>query len=492
MIQSPEGASGFSLESRLGEVGELTLSQRVLMHVTTTAPTKLRAAVFTRFDGIQWRPVGPPPRPLLVEDGAIGGSLGSWLDGVPGQLFAAPGAPLDEAWQPAAVRTRIVEVAPVLGALPSPSGPLLVRRADTVQIDSFGILGPESRTLETYAVVSLAPGATWPAPSSVEAADEREWVALPADLDPRFAVLASRLRDAGDPSVPSRLARTVAFLQSECHYSLKPGRFRTRQPVAEFLFEKKKGYCEYFASATAVLLRLQGIPTRYVRGFTVREANRIGGHYAVREADAHAWVEALVPGRGWVEADATPAGEYEAAHGGIDRSGLQALWAWVSGRFAELRALFAARAGSALMARLAEVAKGLVRGRPGLVTLTVALLAGSWLWRRLSPLVRKLRERRRARSRALEPAAPPELAALLARTDRLWTRHGRRRPLFRAPLEHLASIPPGALPPAVRAGSARVVEAYYRGRYAGHPVTSAEVRVLNLALEAAASGKGSS
>jgi hypothetical protein len=281
----------------------------------------------------------------------------------------------------------------------------------------------------------------------------------------------------------------VAFLQKECHYSLKPGRFRTKQPVAEFLFEKKKGYCEYFASATAVLLRLEGIPARYVRGFTVREANRIGGHYAVREADAHAWVEAFVPGRGWVEADATPGGEYEAAHGGIDRGGLQALWGWVSGRFAELRALFAARASSAFLARLAEVARGLVRGRPGFVTLTVALLGVAWAARRLWPALRKLLGRPRARRRALEPAAAPELAALLARTDRLWTRHGRPRPLFRAPLEHLASIPPGALPPSVRAGSERVVEAYYRGRFGGHPVTAAEVRTLNFVLEAAASGK---
>jgi transglutaminase-like putative cysteine protease len=492
MIETPSGVSGFSLDSRLGDVGELTLSPRVLMHVTTAVPSKLRAAVFTRFDGAQWHASGPPPRALLVENGAIGGDLGSWLDGVPGQVFASPGAPLDDAWQPGAVRTRIVQVAPVIGALPAPSGPLLVRRGDPVQIDSFGILGPAGRGLETYAVVSTAPGAMWPAPGPGAPADQREWTALPADLDPRLAALALRLRDEGSPSPEARLARTVAFIQSECHYSLKPGKFRTRQPVAEFLFEKKKGYCEYFASATAVLLRLQGIPARYVRGFTVREANHIGGLYAVREADAHAWVEALLPGRGWVEADATPAGEYDEVHGGIDRSGFKAFFAWVSGRWAEVRALFAARDGGAVVARLTEVARSLVRGRPGLVTLTLALLAGAWMARRLWPVLRKLLERRRAQARALEPAAPPELAALLERTDRLWTRHGRRRPLFRAPLEHLASLPPGALPPSLRAGSERVVEAYYRGRYAGHPVTAAEVRALTLMLEAAASGKARS
>jgi transglutaminase-like putative cysteine protease len=490
MIEPPGAVSGFSLESRLGDVGELTLSPRVLMHVTTSAPGKLRAGVFVRFDGVRWRALGPPPRPLLEEPGAIGGSLGSWLDGLPGQVFAAPEAPLDEAWLPAAVRTRIVQVAPVVGALPAPAEPLLVRRSEPVTIDAFGILGPGGRGLETYGVVSSPPGT--PRPSPAAPADERDLLTLPADLDPRLVDLAGRLRDAGSPSAEARLARTVAFIQKECRYSLKPGRFRTKQPVAEFLFEKKKGYCEYFATAAAVLLRLQGVPTRYVRGFSVREANRLGGHYVVREADAHAWVEVFVPGRGFVEADPTPAGEYETAHGGIERGHVQALLSWMSGRWAELRALIGARAGWAVVARLGEVARALVRGRPGLVTLGLALLGAFWLYRRIWPPLRRLRERRKARRRALEPAAAPELAALLARIDRLWARHGRRRPLFRAPLEHLASIPAGALPPAVHAGSERVVEAYYRGRFAGHPVTAAEVRALHQALEAATSRRGPS
>jgi hypothetical protein len=199
----------------------------------------------------------------------------------------------------------------------------------------------------------------------------------------------------------------------------------------------------------------------------------------------------FLPGRGWAEVDPTPAAGYEAAHGGIDRGGLSALVAWVSGRFAELRALLGARAGWAALARLAEVARALVRGRPGLVTAGLTLLGAAWLARRLTPLLKKALARARARRRAQQPAAAPELHALLARTDRLWARHGRRRPMFRAPLEHLASIPPGALPPAVRQGSERVVEAYYRGRYAGLSVSAAEVHALHQLLQAAASRKAS-
>src|SRR5205814_8379510 len=116
--------------------------------------------------------------------------------------------------------------------------------------------------------------------------------------------------------------------------SLQVGKFATRQPVAEFVFDKKRGYCEYFASAAAVLLRLQGVPARYVTGFSMDAAARVGGHYVVRESDAHAWIEAWIPGRGWVEADPTPAGDYAAVHGDA-ASGFERVVEWIKGRWEE-------------------------------------------------------------------------------------------------------------------------------------------------------------
>src|SRR5204863_7826985 len=96
--------------------------------------------------------------------------------------------------------------------------------------------------------------------------------------------LAARL-GAGARSADERLRATLAWLARECRYSLSVGRFHTSDPVAEFLFEKKRGYCEYFASAAALLLRLQGVPTRYVAGFAVADEAYAAGHYEVREAD---------------------------------------------------------------------------------------------------------------------------------------------------------------------------------------------------------------
>jgi hypothetical protein len=62
--------------------------------------------------------------------------------------------------------------------------------------------------------------------------------------------------------------------------------------------------------------------------------------------------------------------------------------------------------------------------------------------------------------------------------------------VFRAPLEHLSSIEEGSLPKPILEGTRRVVEVYYRGRFAGYPPTAAEVRKLDQALEALAAGKG--
>jgi hypothetical protein len=72
--------------------------------------------------------------------------------------------------------------------------------------------------------------------------------------------------------------------------------------VDEFLFEKKRGYCEFFASSFALLLRLSGVPARLVGGYYGGEYNEMGGYYLVTEDTAHVWVEALVDGR-WVRLD---------------------------------------------------------------------------------------------------------------------------------------------------------------------------------------------
>src|SRR5207247_2605025 len=76
-------------------------------------------------------------------------------------------------------------------------------------------------------------------------------------------------------------------------------------PVSAFLFEKKRGHCEYFATSMALLLRSAGIPSRLVNGFLEGEYNELGDFYVVRQSDAHSWVEVYFDGS-WVLFDPSP------------------------------------------------------------------------------------------------------------------------------------------------------------------------------------------
>ena len=77
-------------------------------------------------------------------------------------------------------------------------------------------------------------------------------------------------------------------------------------PLAYFLFVRRKGHCEYFASSMAVMLRTLGIPSRVATGFLSGVYNPMTGWQVIRASDAHSWVEAWIPGQGWTTFDPTP------------------------------------------------------------------------------------------------------------------------------------------------------------------------------------------
>jgi len=105
------------------------------------------------------------------------------------------------------------------------------------------------------------------------------------------------------------------YLSTHFGYTLELPRSLPRDPLANFLFERKKGHCEYFASSMAVMLRSLRIPSRIVTGFRGGEFNDLTGQYVVRASDAHSWVEAYFPGSGWISFDPTPAGTLPARTG---------------------------------------------------------------------------------------------------------------------------------------------------------------------------------
>lgn len=110
------------------------------------------------------------------------------------------------------------------------------------------------------------------------------------------------LQGRSEQDIASRIA---AYLQTFT-YSLdllRPD--PSISPVSDFLLNTRAGHCEYFASATALLLRGAGIPARYAVGYSAHEFSPLEGQYLVRSRDAHAWTLAYIEGR-WQTADNTP------------------------------------------------------------------------------------------------------------------------------------------------------------------------------------------
>ena len=139
-------------------------------------------------------------------------------------------------------------------------------------------------------------------------------------LDLRISKLAEEVSAAAPNNYDKALA-LERYLRTHFSYTLDLGRTVPRDPLAFFLFERKKGHCEYFASSMAVMLRTLRIPSRVITGFRGGEFNDLTGQYVVRASNAHSWVEAFFPGYGWVSFDPTPGGDLE-THTGWSRAAL--------------------------------------------------------------------------------------------------------------------------------------------------------------------------
>jgi protein-glutamine gamma-glutamyltransferase len=133
-----------------------------------------------------------------------------------------------------------------------------------------------------------------------------QYLKLPS-LDVRISKLAQDVTAAA-PTNYDKAVVIERYLSTHFGYTLELPRSLPRDPLANFLFERKKGHCEYFASSMAVMLRSLRIPSRIVTGFRGGEFNDLTGQYVVRASDAHSWVEAYFPGSGWISFDPTPAG----------------------------------------------------------------------------------------------------------------------------------------------------------------------------------------
>lgn len=132
----------------------------------------------------------------------------------------------------------------------------------------------------------------------------KRYLQLPP-LAERVHTLAQELTRAAKTPYERTLA-VLRHLRESFRYTLERTGNPALPPLEDFLFEHKEGHCEYFSTAMAILLRTVGVPTRSVNGFLGGEWNPYGRYYAVRQGDAHSWVEVYLGEAGWVRFDPTP------------------------------------------------------------------------------------------------------------------------------------------------------------------------------------------
>jgi transglutaminase-like putative cysteine protease len=173
------------------------------------------------------------------------------------------------------------------------------------QADLLGALS----AAKTYRIESLLPVISLEelraAPAIYPDFIRRKYLRLPDKIPERVLALARDLT-ATAPTAYDRAKAIESYLRSTYPYTLDlPAPPGDRDVVDYFLFDLKKGYCDYYASAMAVLARAAGLPSRIVIGYASGTFNASTAKYNVTQANAHAWVEIYFSNVGWVEFEPT-------------------------------------------------------------------------------------------------------------------------------------------------------------------------------------------
>lgn len=158
------------------------------------------------------------------------------------------------------------------------------------------------RERQTYDFISYTRYRTGP-PSEIE---RERALQLPVSPSERVLGLARTLRESGRSDADTVRAALLHFNQEPFVYTLTPP-LLGGDPVDEFLFETRRGFCEHYAAAFVTLMRAAGVPARVVVGYQGGVYNPTGNYLIVRQADAHAWAEVWLESTSWTRVDPTAA-----------------------------------------------------------------------------------------------------------------------------------------------------------------------------------------
>ena len=262
-LNAPARASiGFSDQVRPGSVAELSQVRqtafRVEMEEVQPSILYWRGIVLNRIDGQVWRRDGTPPRDRIIRGNNPSISQNIYIESKDDRFL------------------------PVLD-VPTQVGGLSTERSSDAVHKSRRSLKKQAQ----YQVQSSPDASQF----LVNGNQQQYYLQVPLIISARVSALANDIQKNSETlDKISELERF--FLAQNLTYSAS-GLNPTEAPVETFLFESKRGYCEYFASSFALLLRLSGVPSRLVGGYLGGEYNALGGYYLVNEDMAHVWVEFL-------------------------------------------------------------------------------------------------------------------------------------------------------------------------------------------------------
>ena len=484
--------AGFSNEVELGEIGEIRQASTPVMHVRFEAiehalHLKWRGAALMRFDGRRWS--NPP---TIRQD--------LWL--TQNQISLAD---LNQRWRKGGRVSYEVALGPIDSDVLFFAGVpeflrIGLRRVYRSSTDSYhtGLgYGEGVRYFALSYIPQEVIGATYdvePLPPSVK----QDYLQLPA-TDIRIYDLAKRVT-AGAGSDYERAVKLEWHLRTAYGYTTELLPASVPEPLAHFLFVRRKGHCEYFASALAVMLRQLGIPARVVTGFQSGTYNPLTGWHVIRTSDAHSWVEAYLDRRGWTTLDPTPPDPRPEAASFWSRLAMvgdaaDTFWReWVlgydrsrqvdilsgSGRSFNIRSLLEVQA--ALQAAAASAAVS-IRAWGLTIVIVIAAVASFFV---AVPMVRlHLAARRQVRRLARGEVSPHDATVLYKRALALLRKRGFEKPPWLTPAEVAAVLP---------ASNESVVlddltSAYHELRYGGRPEAASRMLDLIARLETRRAGK---
>ena len=405
----------YQSQTRIGDLGRVKLSERIVWRVRQTPPVAvpllLRTGVFTHYANGAWAARRDAFAPLPEALNATH-RLGLRGDSVQGAAL-----------------------------LPVPVGVGRIDAPGRLERNPLGVV----RITEAPASLEIAIGQDQASAAPPSEGD----LALPSGFSGLLEKLPelARLQPA---DAALRLAGLEAWFAAHFRYTLFIGdEARGRRGLERFLLTDRAGHCEYFATSTVLLLRALGVPARYVTGYSVQEYSRLEQAFVLRQRHSHAWAEAFVDGR-WIEVDTTPATWLSVEE--------QAAPFWQP--VLDLASFFWRRAG--------ELRRDALAGEhSGAVWIGLALLLAAMIWQARNRL-HTTRQPSTVGAGATAVAAPSaELRAFHALEQQL-AGLGLGRTASEAPRNWLARLGrdgQSVLDTARLAAAGRVIEALYRQRY---------------------------